>query len=149
MRSWRRRGRRRKPADADNGVTQQLAAGIAIAILLALVFFQLLLAGGAPLGKLAWGGTRRVLDPPLRIASLIAAGIYGVVALVLLEAAGLIDVVAAQDIVRVATWIVAGLFGLGVVMNAISRSPAERMVMTPVALALALLSASVALSQTR
>lgn len=118
---------------------------MALAILIGLVGFQLLLAAGTPLGKLAWGGGRRVLDPPLRIASLIAALTYVLIALVLLEAAGLVDVVASQDLVRVAIWVVAALFGVGVVMNAISRSPAERAVMTPVALALALLSAFVAL----
>lgn len=42
-----------------------------------------------------------------------------------------------EVVTSVVTWVLAGYFALGVVMNAISRSKSERDVMTPVALALA------------
>ncbi len=40
-----------------------------------LAVFQLLLAAGAPLGTLAWGGADRVLPKGRRLASLASAGI--------------------------------------------------------------------------
>lgn len=120
-----------------------------MAILLALVCFQLLLAAGAPLGHFAWGGARRVLNPPLRVGSVLSAVVYAVVAVIILEASGVIDVIGATDVVRIAIWFVVVLFGLGVAMNAISRSPGERTVMTPVALVLAVLCAVVAVGAAR
>jgi hypothetical protein len=51
-----------------------------------------------------------------------------------------------EAVARIGIWVVAGYLGLGVAMNAISRSRSERLLMTPAALILFGLTLAVALS---
>jgi hypothetical protein len=125
-------------------VVSQLAAVAATLVLAGLIGFQLLLAAGFPLGRFAWGGAHTVLPTRLRISSVLAVFVYLLAILVILEHARLIDLVVNEDIPRVATSVLAALFGLGVVMNAVSRSKSERS-MALVALVLSALSSAVAL----
>ncbi|MGY1731428.1 hypothetical protein ACI798_07895 [Geodermatophilus sp. SYSU D01045] len=113
-----------------------MVAAVGTALLAALAVFQLALAGGAPLGRFAWGGQHVVLPPRLRVGSVVSIGVYAAVALLVLQAAGAVDLLP-RGLVEVGMWVLTGYFGLGVVLNAISRSRPERLVMTPVALALA------------
>lgn len=119
-----------------------IAAIAAVVVLALLAVFQLALVAGAPLGEYAWGGANRVLPQKMRVSSVVAVVLYAAIALVLLDRAGFIEVIA-FDVV--ATWVVFGYFVLGIVLNAISRSTKERAVMTPVVLVLAVLSLLVAL----
>ena len=121
-----------------------LVAVVGVALLAALAVFQLALIGGAPLGRFAWGGQHVVLPARLRIGSAVSIAVYGVVALLLLRAAGAHSVLS-DGVVDVAMWVLTGYFALGVVLNAISRSRPERLVMTPVALALAVVCLVLAL----
>jgi hypothetical protein len=121
----------------------QIAAVLAALILAGLVGFQLLLAAGLPLGHYAWGGAHQVLPRALRIGSVVATFIYVFTALIILEAANVTNLVA-SELPRVAVWVLAGFFAIGVVMNAVSRSKKERR-MALVALALSALSVIVAL----
>jgi hypothetical protein len=123
-------------------VTAALAAAV---ILAALAVLQVCVACGAPFGRLVWGGAHRVLPRRLRMASALSVLLYAAFAGVLLARAGVLpggDTV----FVSIASWVLVGYFTLGVFMNLISRSPAERWTMTPTCLALALLSLVVALS---
>lgn len=123
-----------------------MAAAIALTVILALLaVFQLALVLGAPLGRFAWGGTHRVLPARLRIGSAVSIVIYAVIAVLALDRVGAIDLV--PDVVStVGMWIVFAYFVLGIPLNAISRSRAERYTMTPVVAVLAVLSLIVALS---
>jgi hypothetical protein len=121
----------------------QVAAVLAALILAGLIGFQLLLAAGLPLGHYAWGGAHRILPRSLRIASVVATFIYLALAMGILEAANVLDL-RASELPRVAVWVLAAFFGIGVLMNAISRSEKERR-MTFVALALSALCVIVAL----
>jgi hypothetical protein len=116
------------------------AAVLACVVLAGLAVFQGLLVAGAPLGRFAWGGQHRVLPPGLRIGSVVSIATYLLFAVVLVAAArqetGLADV---------AVWVLTGYFVLGIGLNAISRSRPERLMMTPVALVLALCCLGVAL----
>lgn len=114
------------------------AAWIATGLLTGLVFFQLLLVAGRPLGEYAWGGGQRLLSRGLRIASAVAVLLYVSAAVAILEAAGVTRLTTAEEWTVIATRTFAVLFAVGVVMNAISRSRKER-VWAPVSLALALL----------
>lgn len=98
--------------------------------------FQLALAAGAPWGRLAWGGGHERLPTGYRIGSLVSILVYAVFAAIVLERAGLLAVLPSPEIARVGAWIIAGYMALGIVMNAISRSLPERLVMTPVAVVL-------------
>ena len=117
---------------------------VATAILLALAGLQAQLVVGRPLGRFAWGGGHEVLPPRLRIASTISIVLYGAIALVLLDAADVVDALPGRW-TGTAAWVLAGCFLLGVAMNGASRSRDERRTMTPVALALCLLCVAVAL----
>jgi len=123
-----------------------VAAAIALTVILALLaVFQLALVLGAPIGRFAWGGTHRVLPARLRIGSAVSIVIYAVIAVLALDRVGAIDLV--PDVVStVGMWIVFAYFVLGIPLNAISRSRAERYTMTPVVAVLAVLSLIVALS---
>jgi hypothetical protein len=114
----------------------QIAAYVFAAMIVALAVFQIALAAGAPLGRFAWGGAHERLPAGFRLGSLASILIYGACAGIILDRAGLAEVVG-DDVSRIGAWVIAGFFTLGVVMNAISRSKPERFTMTPVALVLA------------
>ncbi len=121
-----------------------VAAALAFAGLMgALALFQLLLVSGAPFGRLAWGGQHDVLPRSMRIGSALSIVLYGLFTIIVLDAAGLLSVVPdtwADDLI----WVLAAYFGLGVLINAASRSLPERVVMTGVSLLLAVLCTIVA-----
>jgi hypothetical protein len=124
----------------------QTAALIAVALIGALVVFQLALALGAPYGAAAWGGRNPgVLPRNLRIASaVVGIVVYPLMAVVILAAAGLVRDDWLPIDPTVAMWILTGFFVLGAVVNAISRSAPER-IWTPVSAVLAICCALIAL----
>jgi hypothetical protein len=117
----------------------QTAAVLACALLAGLAVFQLLLIFGAPLGRLAWGGQHRILPSRLRIGSAASVLLYLVFGHAALARTGLAPALGSDAWYPAFTWILTAYFTLGVLMNGISRSKPERLVMTPVALLLALL----------
>ncbi len=117
----------------------QLSAILACALLAALAIFQGALIGGAPLGRMAWGGQHRVLPTNLRIGSAISIAVYALFAYAALAKAGLLPALVSASFTAITVWVMAAYFVLGVIMNAISRSKAERLAMTPTTLALAAL----------
>ncbi|MBN9607288.1 MAG: hypothetical protein J0G30_11820 [Actinomycetales bacterium] len=123
-------------------------AAVVFTVLLALLaVFQIALIAGAPIGRFAWGGQDRVLDPRKRVSSVVAVVLYvGFAVLALTRAGVLFDAGQALPVV-IAMWVVFGYLVLGVLLNALSRSRAERFVMTPVSLLLAILALVVALGR--
>ncbi|HWL00744.1 MAG TPA: hypothetical protein VNQ52_00065 [Microbacteriaceae bacterium] len=122
-----------------------IAAIVFVVLLGLLVLFQLALALGAPWGRFAWGGQHAgVLPTGYRIGSVVGILVYGLIGTIALDRAGLVAWYPA-GFSQVAMWVVFGVLALGVLMNAISRSKPERYVMTPVALALAVLALMIAL----
>jgi hypothetical protein len=119
-------------------------AAIVLTVLLGLLaVFQVALAAGAPLGRFAWGGQHRVLPVGLRVGSASSVLVYALIAVLALDRAGAIDVVA-DPVSQIGMWVVFGYFMLGIAMNAISRSKPERYTMTPLTIVLAALSLIVA-----
>jgi hypothetical protein len=121
-----------------------LVALLASLLLAALAVFQGLLVAGAPLGRFAWGGQHEVLPTGFRIGSVVSIALYAAFAVLILQAAGLIYPLP-DDFADVAIWVLTGYFVLGIAMNAISRSRAERRTMTPVVAILAVTSLVLAL----
>jgi hypothetical protein len=121
--------------------------GVAVggaALLGCLAVFQLLLAGGAPLGRYAWGGQNEVLPLRFRIGSAVSIVLYGFFALLMLQAADALALLP-PGAAGVALWVLTGYFALGIAMNAVSRSRPERLVMTPVVAVLTLVCLVLAL----
>ena len=115
-------------------------------VLAALAAFQLALALGAPWGRFAWGGQHeRELPRALRIASAASIALYALFAVLLLDRAALVDVLP-DGVSSIGTWVLVGYLALGVVMNGISRSRSERLVMTPTVVVLLVCAVVVARS---
>lgn len=114
-------------------------------VLAALAVLQICVAAGAPWGSLVWGGQHHVLPRRLRIGSTLSVVLYAGFAWLLLSRTG---IVAGGDTaaVRILTWVLFAYFVVGIGMNAISRSRAERLTMTPVCVVLAAATLVVALS---
>lgn len=119
---------------------------IATVVLAALFIFQILLISGVPLGKYAWGGRHSVLPKQLRIASVSSLFLYAAFMTVLLDKASLVETIDSDTFVDTSMWIFTGYFFLGIIMNAASRSKPERLLMTPVAVILAITFLVVSLS---
>jgi len=122
-----------------------LIAYAGLLILLFLAIFQLLLIFGAPLGKYAWGGKYTILPKKLRIASVVSIILYVIFTAFLVSKAGIANLISHQPLLDIGMWVLVGYFVLGIVLNAISRSKKERLVMTPVAVLLAVIFFFVAL----
>ena len=120
---------------------------IAVVLLVVIAIFQAALALGAPWGEAAWGGQNPgVLPRNLRIASGIAAVvIYPLIILLVMAGAGFIDDGWVPVDITIVMWILAALLTVGAVMNAISRSPRERL-WAPVALIVAICCALIAIA---
>lgn len=97
-----------------------------------MAIFQLLLALGFPLGKLAWGGFYEKLPVSLRIGSGIAILIYGYGVIVLLESAQIIQFLNQPELIEYSVWIFALLFSLSTIGNLQSKSNLEKKIMTPI-----------------
>ena len=130
----------------DGSLVGPVAAAIAVVGLVALIVFQCLLASGAPLGHLAWGGAHLRLPPGLRLASALAAGLLAFGVVCLLERVGMVHVVGDAAVVRWTVWLLVALFALSTVGNLASRSAAERRVGAPTALVLTTACVAAALS---
>jgi len=111
-----------------------------------LAVFQLLLAAGQPLGRLAWGGANAVLPPPLRLASLASACIAVLGGLAVAQASGMGPDLLPDVAVRAVLWAMSGLFTLSLVGNLASSSKAERLHGVPLTLILSASTATVALT---
>jgi hypothetical protein len=121
------------------------AAVVGTGLLGAVAAFQVALALGAPWGRAAFGGQHEgTLPVRLRAASAVAGlVVYPLAMAAVLAAAGVIgDAWVPGEGVAV-LWVLTGFFTLGTLVNAISRSPLERL-WAPVSLAIAACCAIVA-----
>lgn len=115
----------------------RVAAWTALLCLGWLVVLQSLLATGAPLGRMAWGGAHERLPTGLRAASGVSALVLGFGALCVAQVDGLL----AAPLVGAVAWEVVALltlaFMLSIAGNLASSSRRERWTGTPVAFLLA------------
>lgn len=107
-----------------------IALVLVLAVLTALAILQILVACGRPYGRFVWGGAHDVLPLRLRLGSAASVLGYAGMAALLLSRAGVFSG-GSSTVVVASTWVVFAYFVLGVLVNAISRSPAERWTMTP------------------
>ncbi len=121
-------------------------AWVGVFLFVAIAVFQIALAAGAPLGRLAWGGQEARLSPGLRWASAASAAVALAGGLILLEREGAVEVLGLPGVVEVGAWLLVLLFLLSTLGNLASRSVWERRLWTPVAFLLAMACLSVALA---
>lgn len=120
-------------------------AFIACGILALLAVFHLALVVGAPLGEFAWGGHSRVLTARGRGMSGFAIILCVLFALIILNAVGEVDVLSTL-VGTIAAYALTAFFFVNFIVSAISPSPRERAVMSPVSLVLAALCLFVAVT---
>ena len=101
--------------------------GILLSIFLAgLLLFQILLALGLPYGEYAWGGQQgKVLPRKYRVASVFSSMFFLFSIHMTLSKTGVVAEVN-PTFVNGFMWFLTAYLGLGVVINAISRSKKER-----------------------
>lgn len=111
---------------ADPRPVQPLVATVLAASLLIVAGFQAALTLGAPFGAAAMGGTNPgKLPDAVRLVTGFATLAWFLAAMVVLARGGRASV-PVPPAVRVATWVLVVLLGLGTVMNFASSSPWER-----------------------
>ena len=115
-----------------------IAAIIAVVIFVVISVLQLLLALGLPLGKLAYGGKYEKLPTNMRIMSLVAIGIFTLGSISVLERAGIITVFNNPIFTLVVVWVIAIYLAFNTLINAISKSKPEKLIMTPLSLILSI-----------
>lgn len=121
-----------------------VAAGLAVLLLLVLVGFQIGLATGRISGRMAWGGVHETLPIELRRASAFSAVLLVGVGWIVLERAGAVGLLPGTAIAEVGAWAVVVLFILSAMGNLASSSRPERRFGIPMTAALLLLSFAVA-----
>ncbi|MDA0301693.1 MAG: hypothetical protein O2822_04130, partial [Chloroflexi bacterium] len=106
----------------------ELAAFLAVVLIVVVAAFQGALAAGAPLGAAAWGGqSPGVLPPRLRLTSaFVALVVYPAIAAFILDAAGVVEAGWLGRSRALEMWGLTAFFALGAVLNALSRSRPER-----------------------
>ncbi|WP_084037798.1 hypothetical protein [Demequina sp. NBRC 110053] len=123
------------------------AAVTFVVVLTALAALQAALAAGAPLGRFAFGGQHDgALPAKLRVASALTILVYACMAVIVLDAAGLTDLLG-EGFETVAIWVLVALLALNIIPNAMSRSRPERLTMTPVLVILTACALVVAVQQ--
>jgi hypothetical protein len=117
----------------------QFAALAACTVLAGLAVFQGALISGASLGRFAWGGQHDVLPAGLRAGSAVSIVLYALFGYAAIASVGWAPSLVSGSFMAVSMWVLTAYFTLGVIMNGISRSRPERLIMTPTALVLAVL----------
>ena len=127
-------------------MASQLAAVFYALATMVVVGFQVALAAGAPWGEYAMGGRIPGRFPPaMRVAAVAQASILGMLALVVLEAAGLVALGWTAALPWL-VWVPVVVSALSAIMNAATPSRVERRLWLPVALVLLASSLVVALT---
>lgn len=121
------------------------AAFTAVGLLCALCAFQLALAAGMPAAQFAWGGRfSGALPEAYRWASVAGSAVLALAAWIVLARADVIAPGARSPAVRIGAWAFTAFLALNTLGNLMSASAAERLVMTPLSLALLACFAAVA-----
>lgn len=109
-----------------------LFSGITLSLLLLFfAIFQFLLVLGLPYGEASWGGQQgKILPRKYRIASALSVPFFVFSMLIVLSGSGVIELFKVS-FVDGYMWFLTIYLGLGIIMNAISRSKVERL-WTPV-----------------
>jgi hypothetical protein len=115
-------------------MTVMFAALVTVVIFAVVSIIQLLLALGLPLGKLAYGGKYERLPTNMRIMSIVALGIFVLASISVLERAGIITIFNNPIFTVVVVWFIAVYLALNTLLNALSKSKKEKLIMTPLSL---------------
>ncbi len=126
----------------------RIAGNVATIGFLVFIFLQILLALGVLPITMAWGGTQSVLTMPLRIASLVAAGLLGWFAYVIRRRAGLSASARSSRLIKILAWGITSYLALNTLGNFASSSTGEVILFGPLSLMVTLACLLVSASRT-
>ncbi len=112
---------------------QSLLVLLFTSVIICLTIFQILLILGYPLGEFAWGGQHKVLPNKFRIASMSSILIYILFLLIFLSKVNVLNIISDLSFINTLFTAMTIYFGLGILLNLVSKSKKERYLMTPVA----------------
>ncbi len=98
----------------------------------------ILLALGFPYGELAMGGKYKILPQRERIISVISAFIQLFAILILLHSGSVINLGFSDKVTSILCYFFAGYLSLNVILNLLSKSRKERLIMSPLSLLIAI-----------
>ena len=119
------------------------ARALLLIITLTLLFHALIISGVIPY-TIVWGG-RIASESQMRMMEAISVVINVLMLSVVAVRAGVLRVVVHPVLLKVALWLMTGLFLLNTLGNLLSKSVVEKLIFTPVTLVLALLCVRLAL----
>ncbi|MCB2407925.1 hypothetical protein [Hymenobacter lucidus] len=119
------------------------AASLLVIFVLILLFHGLVITGVIPFG-VVWGGRLQTHAQMLAFET-VSIALNALMLAVVAVWAGYWKVSVSSRVLRVALWLMVGLFGLNTVGNLFSTNVTEKAVFTPLTLLLALLSLRLAL----
>jgi hypothetical protein len=122
-----------------------LAAIINTVILLGIMVFQILLTLGFPLGAAAMGGKYKVFPKRLRVASAVSAVILLIMIVIFLQVGKLLSFSLPIPTVGIA-WAFTIYLAINTCLNLLSKSQAEKRIMTPLSAVSCLLCLVIILS---
>ena len=122
---------------------KKTTANIMLVILGAICIFHLLVLFGAVPYTLVWGG-RLTGFAGMVVYESVSLAISLAVMLVVMAKAGYVGILR-LGVIRVSIWVVLTVFALSTLGNLVSESNLEKMIFTPVAMLLAVLSLRLAL----
>jgi hypothetical protein len=126
--------------------TTTVAALVFGGLVLIVIAFQVALALGVPWGSYAMGGAFPGRFPPrMRVAAVVQAGLLGLIAAIVLAAAG-IFFPGPDSNLRSLIWLAVAFSAAAVVLNLITPSSGERRIWVPVSVVLLASSLVVALT---
>jgi len=131
----------------SNSSITHISANIATILFVIVIILQLLLAAGILPISMAWGGKQTALTPSLRIASLVSAAILGLFAYVIRRRAGLIGPDDISTAIKILAWLVTAYMAFNTFTNLTSQSTAEKIIFTPITLALTVVCFIVSISK--
>lgn len=124
-----------------------LIANIILLILGGMCVFHVLVMAGALPGDMVWGGRAAVSQSDLLLMEAIALIVTLLFMLVIAMKAGYLLSGKLPRTVNAAVWVIAVYFTLNIIGNLTSPSLVEKLIFTPVAVALAVLSFMLALKK--
>ncbi len=98
------------------------------------IILSILLICGLPLGELTMGGQYKVFPKKLRIVLVFQLALQIFFVIIILQMGGIIPLWFSKNVTKIVCIVMAVYLSLNTVMNCISRSKKEKVVMTPLSL---------------
>lgn len=100
----------------------------------AVLVLTVLVALGYPLGEFTMGGKHKILPRAFRVLAVVSALIQLFAIVIVLQAGGWVPLWFGAETTRIICFVFAGYLSLNTLMNIISKSKKEKVVMTPLSL---------------